>query len=159
MCRRCASEKSKRSTIRRASAGSSFWIAASSRSRSGSGWRSCRRSQRSRLTRVARSTRTILAPPAATLHGKPPSSSGLGRRPFTPVARVRIPLGVFPPKRAEVEDECQGFVDRAKLVRFEPPGRSSKSFRVDDRRLFDEDSSLRTLNGDLRAETRGERVG
>ena len=24
----------------------------------------------------------------------PPSSSGLGRRPFTPVARVRIPLGV-----------------------------------------------------------------
>ena len=25
---------------------------------------------------------------------RPPSSSGLGRRPFTPVARVRIPLGV-----------------------------------------------------------------
>src|SRR6476661_5177036 len=25
----------------------------------------------------------------------PPSSSGLGRRPFTPVTRVRIPLGVF----------------------------------------------------------------
>ena len=26
--------------------------------------------------------------------GRPPSSSGLGRRPFTAVARVRIPLGV-----------------------------------------------------------------
>ena len=44
--RRCASENSKRATIRRASAGSSFSIAASSRSRKGSGWRSCRRSQR-----------------------------------------------------------------------------------------------------------------
>src|SRR5205823_235646 len=31
---------------------------------------------------------TVLSP------GTPPSSSGLGRRPFTPVARVRIPLGV-----------------------------------------------------------------
>src|SRR5688500_142330 len=28
--------------------------------------------------------------------GGPPSSSGLGRRPFTAVARVRIPLGVRP---------------------------------------------------------------
>ena len=27
---------------------------------------------------------------------RPPSSSGLGRRPFTAVARVRIPLGVQP---------------------------------------------------------------
>ena len=30
-----------------------------------------------------------------TLPPTPPSSSGLGRRPFTPVARVRIPLGVL----------------------------------------------------------------
>jgi hypothetical protein len=39
---------------------------------------------------------------------RPPSSSGLGRRPFTAVARVRIPLGVRralvlrPTPRAEV---------------------------------------------------------
>ena len=30
-----------------------------------------------------------------TLHPTPPSSSGLGLRPFTPAARVRIPLGVL----------------------------------------------------------------
>ncbi len=48
---------------------------------------------------VARGTRTCLGideapgsvgPP----HGRPPSSSGLGRRPFKAVTRVRIPLGV-----------------------------------------------------------------
>ena len=31
---------------------------------------------------------------AAVRFPKPPSSSGLGHRPFTPAARVRIPLGV-----------------------------------------------------------------
>ena len=55
---------SKCATMRRASAGSSFSIAASRCSRSGSGWRSCRRSQRSRLTLAARLTgsRPILPP-------------------------------------------------------------------------------------------------
>ena len=36
------------------------------------------------------------APPYAVGAVRPPSSSGLGRRPFTAVARVRIPLGVRP---------------------------------------------------------------
>src|SRR5207248_3742930 len=51
--RRCSSEKGNRETIRRASAGSSFSTAASRCSRIGFGWRSCRRSQRRRLTCAA----------------------------------------------------------------------------------------------------------
>ena len=47
---RWTSVNSNCATMRRASAGSSFSIDASRRSRSGSGWRSCRRSQRRRLT-------------------------------------------------------------------------------------------------------------
>src|SRR5690606_11345653 len=46
--------------------------------------------------------------------GKPPSSSGLGPRPFTAVARVRIPLGV----RTRAECEVLGPV--AQLVRAPP---------------------------------------
>src|SRR5579862_9937987 len=51
--RRCSSVNSKWSTSLRASAGSSFSTAASRRSRTGVGSRSCRRSQRKRLTCVA----------------------------------------------------------------------------------------------------------
>lgn len=36
--------------------------------------------------------------------GRPPSSSGLGRRPFTPVTRVRIPLGT--PASARSSEGC-----------------------------------------------------
>ena len=44
-----------------------------------------------RIDRHAR----ILATPGYPASTGPPSSSGLGLRPFTPAARVRIPLGVF----------------------------------------------------------------
>src|SRR6476659_4966780 len=37
----------------------------------------------------------VAARPYAVGAVRPPSSSGLGRRPFTAVARVRIPLGVL----------------------------------------------------------------
>ena len=61
----------------------------------------------------------------------PPSSSGLGRRPFTPVARVRIPLGVSPlasrfdPARRLyiVAERCAGATCRPRFTR--PRSRSA----------------------------------
>ena len=45
-------------------------------------------------TTPLRRTSGVLARMAPRRARRPPSSSGLGRRPFTAVARVRIPLGV-----------------------------------------------------------------
>src|SRR5215217_5268280 len=47
----------------------------------------------SRLTEVAACTREITATMTRASHNLPPSSRGLGFRPFKAAARVRIPLG------------------------------------------------------------------
>ena len=100
---RCRSRRSRRSKHRRAppsgrcrSRGRARRRRARARSRRSRTLHGCapttgRRSRRDR--RVVRCG----CPPRGngTLPPTPPSSSGLGRRPFTPVARVRIPLGVL----------------------------------------------------------------
>ena len=58
---------------------------------------------------------------------------------------------------SEAENEHESLVDRAQLVRLEPPGCTAQSLRVDDRRLLNEDACFSALETDRRAEAR--RVG
>ena len=131
---RCRSRRSRRSKHRRAppsgrcrSRGRARRRRARARSRRSRRLRGCapttgRRSRRDR--RVVRCG----CPPRGngTLPPTPPSSSGLGRRPFTPVARVRIPLGVL---------GLDGFVSVFSRMRVEVRASSLRecSFRLRDR--------------------------
>jgi hypothetical protein len=60
---------------------------------------------------------------------------------------------------SEAEDEHQGMVDRAQRARIEPPGRAAQALRIDDRRLFDEDTCFAALERDRRPETRRSGMG
>ena len=105
--RRCASVNSNRASTRRASVGSSFATAASRCSRSGVGCRSCRRSQRSRLT-VAWSTSVTMGlgyfHGCVPRHREPPRRASLPPRSASgrdgradPRRRPAVGLGEQPP--------------------------------------------------------------
>jgi hypothetical protein len=56
------------------------------------------------------------------------------------------------------EKKAQCVVDRTQFIRLEPSRRSCEALRMDDRRLFDEDARLPTLDNDRRAKARRPRA-
>ena len=54
----------------------------------------------------------------------------------------------------DAQDECERLVYRSQLACVEPPGGSTQSLRVDDGRLFDNDSRLAPVEGDRGPEAR-----